>query len=35
MYFALLKGIFSDIYRDHEPLSSDLKSDNAVRALAA
>lgn len=35
MYFNLLRTIFSDLYRDHSPLSTDLKYDNAVRALAA
>ena len=35
MYFVLLKDIFSNIYRDQKPLSSDLKCENAVRALSA
>jgi hypothetical protein len=35
MHFNQLKDIFSNIYRDRKPLSSDLKSDNATRALSA
>ena len=35
MYFNLLKDIFSDIYRDKKPLSSDLVCENAVRALSS
>ena len=35
MYFNLLKDIFSDIYRDKKPLSSELVCENAVRALSS
>ena len=35
MYFVLLKDIFSNIYIDRKPLSSDLKCENAIRALSA
>lgn len=35
MFFTIIKRIFSDIYRDRAPLSTDLKYDNAVRALAS
>ena len=34
-YFDLIKGIFSDIYRERSPLQTDLKFDNHLRALAA
>lgn len=30
-----MKDIFSNIYRDRKPLSSDLKCENAIRALSA
>jgi len=35
MYFDLLKNIFSDLYRERNPLASDLKCDNAIRSLSA
>jgi hypothetical protein len=35
MYFDLLKNIFSDLYRDKSPLSTDLKFENAIRAISA
>ena len=34
-YFSVLKRIFSELYRDRNPLSTDLKYENAVRALSA
>ena len=34
-YFSILKRIFSELYRDRNPLSTDLKFENSVRALAA
>ena len=34
-FFVVIKRIFSDIYRDRAPLSTDLKYDNAVRSLAS
>lgn len=35
LHFETLKSIFSNIYRDLAPLSSDLKFDNSLRALTA
>lgn len=34
-YFNILKDVFSDLYRDHNPLATDLKYENAVRSLSA
>lgn len=34
-YFQVLKRIFSELYRDRNPLSTELKFENAVRALSA
>ena len=34
-YFDILKKIFSEMYRDRNPLSTDLKYENAVRSLCA
>ena len=35
MYYEFLKGTFSDIYRDKNPLSTSLKFDNTTRNLTA
>ena len=35
LHFETLKSVFSNIYRDLAPLSSDLKFENSLRALTA
>lgn len=35
LYFQVLKRIFSELYRDRNPLSTELKYENSVRALSA
>lgn len=34
-FFSEIKEIFSEIYREHNPLETDLKFENAVRSLSA
>lgn len=35
MHFETLKSVFSNIYRDLNPLVTDLKFENSLRALTA
>jgi hypothetical protein len=35
LYFTFLKSTFGDIYREKSPLTTELKFENAVRALTS